>query len=556
MKTIFKRKTLQHTQNLIGAIKHYLIIAILLCSVKVSYANCSITTTVNASNLLNNISSCTGILTIQSGAKLYMNQNLTLPSSISEIVIKNGGQIEFGGPYQLHLDANTVLSIEDTINTNTQSNISAIYAPNQGGNCNNNTAVYIGTLKYSACTGGGNVCLTFAPLVQQGGSLRISSVIKVSGVIIANDTLCTLNKNNTTFNLKAIITQASSFNNPATYAWSVQSTPSGAPTPSLTNANKDSVTVTTFEAGQYVFKLTITQNLSSGSCNTAVNQIKETFVTVNVVEAPNATISGNATMAHNSSGTPLQSSPVTFRGIGNASNYTIHYTVNNVAQTPIITNGDNFTLPVWDTTAIGSYVYSITEIQGSSCSRLITGANATVNIVSPLSIDITQFKISENNCSSLISWTLGNETGVNKITLEKSLDAIEYKSIYSITPQGAGTTYKYNDAVTASEAYYRLNIVNDAEQKNYYSTILKFNSSCETTNPYKFHTLPNGNLKISGLFSGSNIQVVAANGSIAYLLENSKEDVLLDFQQLPSGIYFISISNAGKTIKNYKFAKM
>src|SRR5690606_7048662 len=152
-----------------------LLVFVMSISLGSLYADCTVTANINATAWnSSSYASCTGVIRIPAGVTLLMNADLTLPSTVTELIIEDGGRIQFQGGKKLFLNASTVLTIENTDITEPQNTASAIYAPNTGGGaCNNNTAIYLGDVKYSACTGGGNVCLIFSRLIEQGGTMKV-----------------------------------------------------------------------------------------------------------------------------------------------------------------------------------------------------------------------------------------------------------------------------------------------------------------------------------------------------------------------------------------------
>lgn len=142
------------------------------------------------------------------------------------------------------------------------------------------------------------------------------------------------------------------------YSWS--------PATGLNNANIANPVASPTQTTNYV--LTVTE---TGSC-TAPQTVNFT-VTVN--PSPTATISGTTELCQNSA-----SPDVVFTGADATAPYTINYTLNGVAQTPIVTSGSTtITAP---TNTAGVFIYALTSIEESStaqCFQNQTGS-ATITI--------------------------------------------------------------------------------------------------------------------------------------------------------------------------------
>ncbi len=222
-----------------------------------TFADCTVTSSISASNFLATYGSCTGTLIIPAGVVLTINTSLTMPAGINKIVIQNGGQIAWtnGSNLQLRLAPNTSIDIE---NTSTTSGVKAL-----GGACNNNDEIYIGTVQYGVCVGGG-ACIDFATLITNGGTIQIDPTVVVTGGTSTNNIVCS-----TIFGLNAAI-NGFVYGTP-TFKWTQTSGPSN--TTFTPGDNVQSPTLAVTNLGVYTYKVEVTVPLSQ-TCLT-------TFLTVN-----------------------------------------------------------------------------------------------------------------------------------------------------------------------------------------------------------------------------------------------------------------------------------
>ena len=158
-----------------------------------------------------------GLVTITSGNNVILNTDVGLVSGVPTYLIS---KIEMYGKIEVNMNATRQINATEIeafppngqfLFTSSQAALrippnSAIFFPVQnpaykgfddGGNCNNNVAIYIGggsfggtEVKYTACTGQGNVCVTFAEANAAGGTLRIVPNIDVSSSLGTGNTSC------------------------------------------------------------------------------------------------------------------------------------------------------------------------------------------------------------------------------------------------------------------------------------------------------------------------------------------------------------------------------
>ncbi|WP_281298884.1 gliding motility-associated C-terminal domain-containing protein [Flavobacterium limnophilum] len=220
-------------------------------------ADCVVSSNMNATQFLTYVSNCTGTVTINAGYTITMDNSITIPSTINRIIVKNGGHILWSSnSVVLTLANNTAIVVENTTWSGSSSD-----AIGSSGTCNNTRRLVIGTVEYAACTGGGNVCILFSQLVQNGGTIQIDPDF---AVIAGSANEVCIGPTNIEVALNGYVGGS------ASYLWTKKSGP-GTATFNPNNTAKTIVTVST--AGSYVFNIAVTVPLSD-ACTT-------TFVTVN-----------------------------------------------------------------------------------------------------------------------------------------------------------------------------------------------------------------------------------------------------------------------------------
>ena len=250
------------------------VIAILmtLFTTSLSYAQCTITGTVYASSF-GSYSSCDSLI-IANGGKLVIDQNLTIPSNIDVVLIKNGGQINWNtNSRTLTLPANTSIIIE---NTSTTTGTLALYASP----CNNTKRINIGDVEYAACTGQGNVCIIFDQLIEAGGTVHLDPDIIDIGAI--GNMVCLDNYFPLTVTIDGYLYDSS-----PTYLWEQISNPIGGSSTFNPSDTVQSPEVTVTTPGTYVYRISVTSIVSE--CDTSHFTVSKE-VEVVVLDSPESDI--------------------------------------------------------------------------------------------------------------------------------------------------------------------------------------------------------------------------------------------------------------------------
>lgn len=161
---------------------------------------------------------------------------------------------------------------------------------------------------------------------------------------------------------------------PYTFAYTINGV---AQAPIVSNAaGVATVTAPTNVAGPFIYEITQVTDASSTTCS---SNITATTTTITVQDLPNAAIASSATAVCQNATQPT----ITFTGSGGTAPYTFNYTINSVAQAPVVSNAAGVVTLSVPTTTVGPFVYEITQVtEGSAqaCLRAITGQTITVNV--------------------------------------------------------------------------------------------------------------------------------------------------------------------------------
>jgi hypothetical protein len=120
-------------------------------------------------------------------------------------------------------------------------------------------------------------------------------------------------------------------------------------------------------------------------------------------------------------------------------------------------------------------IADLPESDGKSCT---TNGDRDWRSVVILPVTLVQFKGNLFNAISTISWTVTNETDIERYELERGIDGLQYITIQNVAAKGLQViqVYSANDNITnlgANTIYYRLKVF-DKNGKYSYSNILVF----------------------------------------------------------------------------------
>ncbi|MBK6635056.1 MAG: hypothetical protein IPG38_12760 [Chitinophagaceae bacterium] len=162
---------------------------------------------------------------------------------------------------------------------------------------------------------------------------------------------------------------------PYTFAYTINGVPQ---TPVVSNgAGIYTLNAPTNVAGPFNYTITQVTDASSTLCSAVTNV--STLITVN--DLPNASINGATAVCLNAA-----QPPVTFTGSGGTAPYTFNYTINGVAQPPLVSNAAGIGTINALTNVAGTFTYALVSVQeGSPITCLRSGLTGTTVItVNPL----------------------------------------------------------------------------------------------------------------------------------------------------------------------------
>ncbi|WP_462254539.1 PKD domain-containing protein [Ferruginibacter sp.] len=171
----------------------------------------------------------------------------------------------------------------------------------------------------------------------------------------------------------------------------------GVPQPAVVSnaAGSYTITVPTTVANTFTYAVTSVQEGSANACTRSNITGQSTTVIVNPL--PTATIAGATTVCLNA-----PSPPVTFTASGGTAPYTFAYTINGVAQTPILSNGAGVATLNPLTNVAGPLVYAITLVTDNSstlCSQSFNNVSTTITV---LPLPTPNFSFTNPSCDTRV----------------------------------------------------------------------------------------------------------------------------------------------------------
>lgn len=227
-------------------------------------------------------------------------------------------------------------------------------------------------------------------------------------------------------------------------------------------------------------------------------------------------------------------------------------------------NGDH----VWDTASNGFIEYTLDTIADTSTyvygsfqgiqyvefmvNSFSSGTIAMTLDESILPLDLISFTAGAIENKTQLQWHTVNEVNVSHFEIERSTDGIHWE-IISSTNATNGITQQYtawDNAPIAGVNYYRLKMI-DIDGSYKYSKIIQV-SFLNPSLAREFSVYPNpsngkfivtakgiGNMKVpTKMYDGI--------GRLMYQLDISEGENPINFNQLPSGVYYLNIENAGE----------
>ncbi len=234
---------------------------------------------------------------------------------------------------------------------------------------------------------------------------------------------------------------------PLTYTFNYTITTNGIPgipqnitTTTASNTATLSVPVTTAATYIYTLNSVTTNSTAATSC---VTTITNASVAVTINPIPSATISGTTTVCQ-----VAGAQTITLTGAGGTRPYTFTYTINGVAQPTVVSDPGLDTKVLTVSTAIGNYVYKITQVQDASSSTCIKNYAAptepTATVIMQATSTATISPVTTTVCQDVATAPV--------VTFIAANGTAPFKFIYTVTTNGITGANQTATALTGTSA--------------------------------------------------------------------------------------------------------
>lgn len=227
-------------------------------------------------------------------------------------------------------------------------------------------------------------------------------------------------------------------------------------------------------------------------------------------------------------------------------------------------------LPPTNITATNDGYLTSTSSNGASAGILINNANAesvTVstndrngisvgiprNCISTVPIKLKSFAGVTKNCKATLTWETALESNVKNIEILRSENGELFEKVGDVMPKGNNSYYTI-EIGNYTDAYFKLK-TNDSDGHYEYSKIISLKSNCEMPG---YTILPNpaiSFIKVIGIKSNDQLVILDMLGRKILDLRALQTNDKFDIQQIPSGTYFLRISNDKMVKANFRFVK-
>ena len=174
-----------------------------------------------------------------------------------------------------------------------------------------------------------------------------------------------------------------------------------------------------------------------------------------------------------------------------------------------------------------------------------------------LPVQLLYFNASASGNSVICNWETMAEYGIDKYSIQRSIDGITYSDISSVSAANNAivtNAYNYTDANLLPATYfYRLAIVEKDGKKNY-SKIVRITLSSKV----KIIAYPNpvsDVLTITGIEKGDKISILNTLGNVLLTQTAGANTTSLHVDNLPKGNYLVTIEAYGNKISTIGFVK-
>lgn len=170
-----------------------------------------------------------------------------------------------------------------------------------------------------------------------------------------------------------------------------------------------------------------------------------------------------------------------------------------------------------------------------------------------LPVELTSFKVEENNCSANLSWVTASEVDSDKFIIHKSGDGENFEAIGQLDASGstAGHKYQFSDNNPGKRSYYRLEMI-DLDGEYSYSEIIVFNNACQESqtidlfpNPVRSGESMTFKINDTGIIGGGNIIISDMLGNTlvrqSIELQEGNNEINTNIPDLPSGNYIYQL---------------
>jgi hypothetical protein len=265
-----------------------------------------------------------------------------------------------------------------------------------------------------------------------------------------------------------------------------------------------------------------------------------------------AGVSTTLTLQHNNSTNQA--------GFNTTSNYITQWS----DETPNST-GDNvygWSTSKWQTnnplvSAVGNLIDPSGAVAGSSMiSRIYTSLPTTgiaeqsyftksSDLLHPLSLQITDFVISNNDCKVDVKWKTANESGVATFEVYYSKDGIAYEKVGEVAPNGGHNGYAFHHPLKyTGTVFFKVAVLKDA--KRTYTQVKTLQVNCLSDQYSTFPVPTRSNLSVKGLNTNKAYQLAVynLNGQLVKLSQVLPIDGIgtVDITELPTANYILKVS--------------
>lgn len=177
-----------------------------------------------------------------------------------------------------------------------------------------------------------------------------------------------------------------------------------------------------------------------------------------------------------------------------------------------------------------------------------------------MAVGLSAFNAVQQDKSFLLTWTTSSENNNKGFNIERSADGKSWKSLSFVASKAtngsssAAITYSYQDnSPLNGQNIYRLKQI-DLDGTASYSDI----RTVIFANQRNVHIYPNpatDRINIQGVTSGAAVFVYDAAGRAVYQTKASGTTVVISFNKLPKGLYFIKIVNEHGQSSTHKVVK-